>query len=84
MKNEIVFAAEKSIKNKIIYDWVLRFIKTGHSYSEPTSLFNTIPSNLSSNVIRYFEDPNNGLGILYSREGALALMNQVIKSYSDV
>ena len=78
-KQELTLAASKAIKNRRIYLWVCNHIKAG-SYQEPTKLFSNLPENLPPKLSKYFETPE-GFGPLYSKDGAIALMEQIIKPF---
>jgi hypothetical protein len=79
MKRQIVIAAMKAIKNKRVYDWVCTYVR--HSgFVEPTNMLNTLPEDLPPKIKIYFET-NEGFGLLYSKDGAKALLDQVIKPF---
>lgn len=82
MNREILAASGRAIRNKRIYDWVREFVKNG-GYANPLDLFNTMPSDLPPKLSRYFGDPHNEIGILYSRDGALALMEEVFRPFQN-
>lgn len=79
MKKEIVIAASKAIRNRRIYVWTCEHIKAG-TYNNPTDMFNDLPNSLPEKLSILFDTPI-GFGVLYSRDGAIALMDQIIKPF---
>lgn len=63
--------AKECIRNRIIREWVVNFIKYDRGYREPIDLFNSTPTELSPKM-------KAKLHKLYSRVGAFALMDTVM------
>ena len=80
MNCDVTTAAERVMRYKAVYDWVATFIRQG-GYTHPLDLFESYPDGLPPKYSRYFDDPINGFGVLYSQAGAMALMDQILKPF---
>lgn len=76
MKNKLQKIAAEAVKIPAIKKWIVDHIRNGAGYSNPTDLFEEDPPQVTQELRKYFEGGRNP--ILYSREGAIALMDALL------
>jgi hypothetical protein len=78
-------AATEALKNKKVKKEVLNYIRYGRGFSDPTDLFDSVevPKTSFDSLSSVDEDGDECMLVLYSPQGAVALMEVATGMYKD-